>query len=677
VSLAGHELPIVRTRDELDAAWLQAALGSGPVEWFAAEQIGTGQMSESHRLSLAYADPERAGPATVVLKLASADSSSRATGVGLGIYAREVRFYRELAPRIGGPLADCHVAAYDDAQGFFTLLLEDVAPATAGDQIAACSAGQARLAMRELARLHAPVFEDRELDASEWLNRPGAVRQALVAQLLPGFLERYGDRIAAEHRALCERFAARVDRWLVERRPPLGLVHGDFRLDNLLFGEPGAPRPLTVVDWQTVGWGGAMADAAYFLGGSLEVELRRELERDLFEDYHEALRAQGVRGFAVEDCFTEYRRHAFGGLLMVLLASMIVERTERGDRMFMAMLARHAQQALDLESEALLDGGHAPAQGPPRPAGRDEHAHEPGAEQLWNESWYFDAVAADGSLGAYVRLGLYPKLGVSWYTAFVCGPGRPSLAVVDFAAPLPRGPDLSIATDALRAEHRCRRPLERFGVTLAASARSYERPAELLRGGRGGRGEPVALALALEFQTDGTPYAYRLTTRYEIPCRVNGEIRIGEEVLELGDARGQRDHSWGVRDWWSMDWMWSAVHLDDGAHVHAVELRLPNAPALGVGYVQAAGDGVRELERVRADEQLGADGLVTHARLRVQPPLLELDVEPLAFAPLRLVAPDGRVSHFPRAMCRVRCGDGRHGVGWMEWNINQRSGEAS
>src|SRR5439155_784782 len=81
------------------------------------EQIGTGQMSESHRLSISYEDPRRAGPATAVLKLASSDSTSRATGVGLGIYAREVRFYTELAPRIGGPLASCSFAQYDPGEG--------------------------------------------------------------------------------------------------------------------------------------------------------------------------------------------------------------------------------------------------------------------------------------------------------------------------------------------------------------------------------------------------------------------------------------------------------------------------------------------------------------------------------------------------------------------------------
>src|SRR4029077_12694214 len=93
---------IVRTVDELEAGWLARALGSGPVASFGVEEIGTGQMSESHRISLLYADPQRSGPARSLRKLASSDAGSRATGVGLGIYAREVRFYEELAPHIGG-----------------------------------------------------------------------------------------------------------------------------------------------------------------------------------------------------------------------------------------------------------------------------------------------------------------------------------------------------------------------------------------------------------------------------------------------------------------------------------------------------------------------------------------------------------------------------------------------
>ena len=39
-----------------------------------------------------------------------------------------------------------------------------------------------------------------------------------------------------------------------------------------------------------------------------------------------------------------------------------------------------------------------------------------------------------------------------------------------------------------------------------------------------------------------------------------------------------------------------------------------------------------------------------------------------------LVSPDGRVSHFPRAMCRVTTSDGRSGLAWVEWNRNSQAG---
>lgn len=668
--MPGEASRIIRAIDELDAAWLAQALESGPIASFETEPIGTGQMSESHRVSLLYAEGRPPGaPASVVLKLAAQDMASRATGVGLGIYAREVRFYDELGPRIGGPLPACSLALFDESEGWFTLLLEDASDARAGDQIAGCGVAEARLAMEALARLHAPVLGDPTLAGTDWLNRPSPINQALVAQLLPGFIERYGERISEEHRALCERFVGRLDAWLGDRREPQGLVHGDFRLDNLLFGTGEAAKPLTVVDWQTVGWGGAVTDAAYFLGGGLRIEDRREHERELLGAYHAALLANGVEEGVLpwELCWEEYRRHAFAGVLMSILAPMIVERTERGDEMFMAMLARHAQHALDLEAEELLPAPDSAPAAPLRPAPQDESPHESAPEPLWNESWYFDAIAPDGSVGAWVRVGLYPNLGICWYTALVCGPERPTVAAVDFAAPLP-GPDLSLQTGTLRAEHRCESPLERFSLTLEAQAESFEDPSTILRGEPG---TPQTLALDLAWETAGEPYAYRLTTRYEIPCQVSGTIGIGEERLQLREAVGQRDHSWGARDWWSMDWVWSAAHLLDGTHLHAVELRLPGMPTLGVGYAQGAGSPLVELTGVAAAESVGPDGLIEDARLLLDPLGLEVELRPLAHAPLRLLAEDGRVSHFPRSICAVRCADGREGLAWVEWNLNQ------
>src|SRR5207302_3559702 len=135
---------VLRRPQELTPAWLSAALGCDAIEQIEVERIGTGQMSESRRVRIAYADGDgnvenerapRVRPVSVVIKTASEDEASRATGVGLGVYEREVRFYRELAPRIGGPLANCYAAVIDPVEGWFTLVLEDVVDGVQGDQI--------------------------------------------------------------------------------------------------------------------------------------------------------------------------------------------------------------------------------------------------------------------------------------------------------------------------------------------------------------------------------------------------------------------------------------------------------------------------------------------------------------------------------------------------------------
>jgi Phosphotransferase enzyme family len=658
------KLPVLRTAEEVSGAWLQAALGTGRVAGFHTEQIGTGQMSRNYRVTIDYADGEP-GPRSVVLKVASPDETSRSTGVGLGIYEREVRFYRELGPRLGGPLARCYVAEFDADGAWFTLLLEDAAPAVQGDQVAGASIDQARLAVHELARLHAPVFGDPELGAVPWLNQPNPLTQALMTQLLAAFVERYGDRVSPEHEAVSRRFVASLDAWVDDRRPPFGLVHGDYRLDNMLFGEPGAPRRFVVVDWQTVSFGPAMTDVAYFLGASLSVDDRRACEEALVREYFEQLQAAGVGGLRFQDCWEDYRRACFLGLLMTIGPAVIVERTERGDEMFMGSLARFAQQILDLDALELLpaEGSGRPA--PLRPGSRDEHRHEAGHEELWNESWYFDVISDDEQVGAYLRLGLYPNLGASWITAMVCGPERPTLAVVDTSAPLPDGDGVRVFSGATQVELTCLEELERYRVRLRATASTHPDPAALLRG-EDGAPEPIALDLV--WRTLGEPYLYRMTTRYEIPCHAEGTIRIGDSEFPISGV-GQRDHSWGVRDWWSADWMWSAGHLDDGTRFHAVVFRLPERPPLGVSYLQPPEGGVTEVDHVTAAEEIGSDGLITAARIGIGD--LDLQVQPLAFGPLRLESRDGRVSEFPRAMCAVSAADGRTGVAWVEWNRNQ------
>ncbi len=366
---------VIAVTEDLTADWLTGVIGGGSVGAFETTRIGTGQMSESHRVRVRYDDG--GGPESVVLKIAASDETSRSTGVSLGLYEREVRFYADIAGSIGpGALARCHHASYEADSGTFALVLEDAGPAEVGNDILGATLGQAELAVRALARIQSAVLGNDELAATDWLNREAPINQALLASLFPAFLDRYGSRLDPRHRDLAQQMVDSWDAYLAEQQamPHQSLIHGDFRLDNLLFGQPGAARPVTVVDWQTVAWGPATNDLAYFLGASLPTELRRAHFDDLLQIYFDGLGGRGPA--SVDEVRDGVRRHTFFGILMTIVPSVIVEQTDRGDEMFMTMFARHCELALDLESAATLPAARALEPLAPEPT--DEFAHTPG-----------------------------------------------------------------------------------------------------------------------------------------------------------------------------------------------------------------------------------------------------------------------------------------------------------
>src|ERR1700734_2353501 len=121
-------VPLLRTAADVTAEWLTDALTEAGVvepgtriDDFAAAPIGTAQMADTPRFTLAYAGNDHAaGPATVVGKFASADDQSRGTGLALRAYEVEVRFYREVASRIDARVPGVYLAEVEPETGWFT-----------------------------------------------------------------------------------------------------------------------------------------------------------------------------------------------------------------------------------------------------------------------------------------------------------------------------------------------------------------------------------------------------------------------------------------------------------------------------------------------------------------------------------------------------------------------------
>jgi hypothetical protein len=283
--------PIPTTADALTPEWLTNALGDllagAVIEHVDTTMVGTGQMGDSVRLRLTY-DRSTSAPTSLVAKLPAADPTSRATAAAVRSYEIEVSFYRELAPELPVRNPVCHVALHDPATDDFILVLEDLAPAQQGDQLAGCTPDAAAIAVAELPKLHAPRWGDPKLTNYPWLSRgdamSAAMTTALVTSLYDGFRDRYRDRLEPDVLDLCERFIPRLGVYLADRSVPLTVQHGDYRLDNLLFGTDEGGPPVAVVDWQTVTHGPGIADLSYFIGAGLLLEERRAHEDALVRE---------------------------------------------------------------------------------------------------------------------------------------------------------------------------------------------------------------------------------------------------------------------------------------------------------------------------------------------------------------------------------------------------------
>ena len=355
------DIPILRPAD-VTPDWmshvLQQASFNAKVSGFEAKKVGTGQVGESVRFTLAYDGDPGGAPRTVVGKFPSPDETSRGAGIAFGNYVREVRFYNELAASALITAPRCLHADVDPDTGEFVLIMEDLAPATQGDQLRGVTVEQAALVLGEAAKLHASHWGEDKFDQCPWLFKvaaaPKLTSEDTMRTLWEGFCQRYGARATPAVRNIGEGIVAAYDRFENGYVGPRCLIHNDFRPDNMMFGTPEGGYPVAVVDWQSLGYGCCMADVSYFLGGAVSLDDRRTHEEALLRRYHQQLTDLGVTGYAFDQLWRDYGRYSFALFIMGFAASMVVERTARGDDMFFAMIETASAHIQDHNALALI-----------------------------------------------------------------------------------------------------------------------------------------------------------------------------------------------------------------------------------------------------------------------------------------------------------------------------------
>jgi hypothetical protein len=86
-------------------------------------------------------------------------------------------------------------------------------------------------------------------------------------------------------------------------------AHFDYRADNIFFDSENSDNPIIVFDWANLVITGGILDVGYLLGTSLDVNLRRKIEKEMVKFYMKRIEEANVtRDFDFDEVWENYLR---------------------------------------------------------------------------------------------------------------------------------------------------------------------------------------------------------------------------------------------------------------------------------------------------------------------------------------------------------------------------------
>jgi hypothetical protein len=287
-----------RRLSDLTAEWVSAALGTpSTVDRIELTRIGEGRGMLGSLARIRLVGERNDLPKTLVVKTNADRPGLLEVALRSGLHRREVMFFAELAGQSPARVPACFGHWYDADTAEFLLLLEDIDADLTVDQFKGLDIDRAQEVVDQLALLHSRWWQDPAVHSTDFLqgldvpsrrtNRP--TMSVSGWPKLAALLEEEQQLSNAE-RVAGEQLADHLHKMLdVLGTMPATLVHGDLRLDNILFAVDGP----VIVDWQGTCVGPPSFDLAYFLCQSLSSETRRAHSAALLTRYVEKCHLAG------------------------------------------------------------------------------------------------------------------------------------------------------------------------------------------------------------------------------------------------------------------------------------------------------------------------------------------------------------------------------------------------
>lgn len=342
--------------DGVTPAWLQSVFQHGGIDsprisLVASEPIGAGNLSATSRTRITYNANAADAVGSVVCKLTSGVGAALDIAQTYGVYAREVAVYRFFGKTAPLNIPACYLAQASDDGRAINLVLEDLSGRTrAGHQVAGCSIADAHAVVTEFAKLHTACWHDPRLDSADWLyGRAGKADQLDASYPLASaeWRKRFSGQIDERYFAAIDHYADKAGD-LLRRHADGGptLIHGEPRVDNVLFEDGDDGTTAWLIDWQFADRGSPMFDTAYFLAGSLKPADRKACERDLIAGHQAAIAAVDPT-YTLERAQADYANALPLTLFTTVGSILAVPSTPATDQLLKTLLTRNVDALAD------------------------------------------------------------------------------------------------------------------------------------------------------------------------------------------------------------------------------------------------------------------------------------------------------------------------------------------
>jgi len=346
----------------LTAEWLTRMLrsagqltGGQEVRDFSIHSIGdgVGMVGKVVRIELGYQHHSPLAPLSLVIKFTHELEEKRFVGMKLRAYEREVTFYNKIAGSVAVPKPACYFATVAKGTGESMVVLEDMRRYRAGDQLVGVGFDEAKQVIDALAPLHAAFWGNTGQEFLRDAMRVDSTWTEPYMQIVQGTwrncVAQFGYSMpAAVKESLAEYVGGlrRLHAVIGDRAQTL--LHGDPRMDNLMFNEGEEGPPVILLDWQTLMISNPLHDLALMLSMSATTEARRSMEDELVRYYYSKVIELGVTGYSLEQCYDDYDLAVLYMMSVALIMGGAFDpANERGRRLAEEVLRRSCASVVD------------------------------------------------------------------------------------------------------------------------------------------------------------------------------------------------------------------------------------------------------------------------------------------------------------------------------------------